>query len=136
MLFLPDTNAFSRYLQQRDEAFVARIAGVFPHVRLSVVVLSELEFGAAKSGVARHRLRLDAILAAIPVEPFTAADTRFYGRLRANMERAGSIIGPLDLLIAAQALRLGATVVTHNIRAFSRVPGLKCEDWQAAVRRM
>jgi tRNA(fMet)-specific endonuclease VapC len=52
--------------------------------------------------------------------------------LRAELEKRGEMIGPLDALIAAHALRLGAVVVTRNLREFARVPGLKCENWQLA----
>ena len=130
-LYLPDTNAFSRHMRGDDRGLSARFAAEFIHVRLSAVVLAELEFGAAKSAFARHRSRLDGLLATIPVEPFTQGDAAAYGRLRAALQRRGDMIGPLDALIAAHALRLGATVVTHNLREFHRVPGLKVEDWQS-----
>lgn len=131
-LYLPDTNALSRYVRGHDGGLSAKFAAEFAHVRLSAIVLAELEFGAAKSGLARHRTRLDGLLTTIPIEPFTYRDADHYGRLRSTLQRRGEMIGPLDALIAAQALRLGATVVTHNLREFQRVPGLKCEDWQAA----
>ena len=130
--YLPDTNAFSRHMRGDDPGLSAKFAAEFAQVRLSAIVLAELEFGAAKSGQARHRSRLDGLLASVPVEPFVGRDADCYGRLRATLQRRGEIIGPLDTLIAAQALRLGATVVTHNLREFARVPGLKCEDWQEA----
>ncbi len=132
MLFLPDTNVVSAYFQQRDAGLARKFAAAFPNLRLSILVLAELEYGAAKSGVARHRSRLDSLLANVAVESFGPEDSLCYGRLRANLERSGNIIGTMDTLIAAQAFRLGATVVTHNLREFSRVPGLKVEDWQSA----
>lgn len=131
MLFLPDTNVFSRYFQQRDKHLSEKIDAAFAHLRLSTLVLAELEYGAAKTGVARHRARIDHLLASMIVEPFTLADTRCYGRLRTDLEHRGQMIGAIDALIAAHALRLGATVVTHNMREFVRVPGLKVEDWQS-----
>jgi tRNA(fMet)-specific endonuclease VapC len=131
-LYLPDTNAFSRHVRGQDDSLSAKFAVEFSHVRLSSIVLAELEFGAAKSGLARHRTRLDGLLAAVPIEPFTRRDADHYGHLRATLQRRGEMIGPLDALVAAQALRLGATVVTHNVREFQRVPGLKVEDWQQA----
>jgi len=131
-LYLPDTNAISRHLRGDDLRLSAKFAVEFQHVLLSAVVLAELEFGAAKSGVPRHRTRLDGLLASLPVEPFNQGDSVTYGRLRALLQRRGEMIGALDALIAAQALRLGATVVTHNVREFSRVPGLKVADWQSA----
>jgi tRNA(fMet)-specific endonuclease VapC len=132
MLYLPDTNAFSRYMHGDDVALVAKFGAGFFQLRLSAVVLAVLEFGAAKSGVPRHRVRLDVLLDPLVVEPFTNADAARYGRLRADLQRAGEMIGPIDTFIAAHALRLGATVVTHNLREFHRGPGLKVEDWQTA----
>lgn len=132
--FLPDTNAFSVLFRRRDEGLLARFAAAFPQVRLSAIVLAELEYGAAKSGLARHRSRIEALTLAVPIEPFSPEDAAGYGRLRAALERTGRMIGPFDTLIAAQALRLGAVLVTHNTEEFSRVPGLRCEDWQAPGR--
>ena len=129
-LYLPDTHAVSRHMRGDDHKLSARFAAEFPQVVLSAVVLAELEFGATKTGFARHRSRLDGLLLSLPVEPFTTADAARYGELRAALQRRGEMIGPLDALIAAQALRLGATIVTHNLREFTRVPGLKVEDWQ------
>lgn len=56
----------------------------------------------------------------------------YYARIRSHLEKRQQGIGPIDTLIAAQALRLEAAVVTHNVREFRRVPGLKVEDWQTA----
>jgi tRNA(fMet)-specific endonuclease VapC len=132
MIYLPDTNAISAYFQRRDAGLVQHFTTEFPHLRLSVLVLAELDYGAAKSAVARHRIRLENLLTTVVLEPFVAADAARYGALRSDLERRGQMIGTMDLLIAAQALRLGATIVTHNTREFSRVPGLKVEDWQSA----
>ena len=95
-------------------------------------MVAELEFGAVQSGLQAQRTRLDALVATLPHEPFTLADAAEFGRLRALLARRGELIGPCDLLLAAQALRLGATLVTHHLREFSRVPGLRVEDWQSA----
>lgn len=131
MLYLPDTNACVRFLRN-DPRVVAAWARSGPHLRLSVIVVAELQHGAAKSSNPRHREQLDDLVATLPVEPFTLDDTLEYSRLRLVLEKKGLPIGPFDLLIAAQALRLGAVLVTHNAREFSRDPGLRCEDWQAA----
>lgn len=130
MIYLPDTNAFSRYFRGQDEPLATFMSREYASLRLSAVVLAELEFGAEKSGFVRHRAQVDYLVSSVAIEPFTADDTRLYGKLRTSLERRGEIIGPHDMLIATQALRLGATVVTHNVREFRRVPHLKVEDWQ------
>lgn len=128
-LFLPDTNACSQFMRGHP-ALVPRWIDAAPFLRLSTIVVAELEYGAAKIHPSRQRVRLDALVTTLPHEPFTLADAAEFGRLRALLAHRGELIGPYDLLIAAQALRLGATVVTHNLREFSRVPGLKVADWQ------
>jgi tRNA(fMet)-specific endonuclease VapC len=130
-LFIPDTNACALFMRGHEE-IVRRWLAHAPALRLSPIVIGELEYGAAKLGTARQRTRLQALVTTLPTEPFTLADAVAFGRLRAHLARRGELIGPCDLLLAAQALRLGAAGVTHNHREFSRVPGLKVEDWQSA----
>ncbi|MGH8020547.1 MAG: PIN domain-containing protein [Opitutaceae bacterium] len=130
MIYLPDTNAFSRYFRGDDSALVSRFIKERPNVRLSSIVLAELEYGATKSRVPLHRTRLDGLLLSIDVEPWTAQDAAEYGRVRADLERRGVAAGGHDMQIAAQAIRLGAACVTHNTGHFSNVSGLKLQDWQ------
>jgi tRNA(fMet)-specific endonuclease VapC len=101
-------------------------------VRASSISLAELHFGAAKSAhpeVAEANLR--RILKTLLVVPFDEAAAEAYGSIRACLEKRGAPIGPLDTLLAAHALSLGWTLVTHNSREFKRVPSLKVEDWLA-----
>jgi tRNA(fMet)-specific endonuclease VapC len=130
-LYLPDTNAVSVFLRGGDEPLTARMLQEFPNLRLSALVVAEREFGIIQHAAGRrYRNRFEQLVATIPVEPFTRADAAQYARIRALLEKRGQGIGPMDTLIAAQALRLGAVIVTRNVREFSRVTGLKCENWQ------
>ncbi len=133
MIFLPDTNAVSNFLRGTNPGLTAKIHAEFPSLRLSALVVAEREFGIIHH-LSGHRFRreFEAMVASLPVEPFTREDAAHYARLRSCLEKQGKGIGPIDTLIAAQALRLGATIITHNVREFSRVPGLKIEDWQSA----
>jgi tRNA(fMet)-specific endonuclease VapC len=100
-------------------------------VAVSTIVLFELWYGAAKSARAASNFdRIRNFLASpVQVLPFDAEDAREAGDIRAALNRSGAPIGPYDILIAAQARRRGATLVTANEREFSRVPGLRTEDW-------
>ena len=103
-------------------------------VAISVVALYELRYGAANSA---NRLRASRHIAEflsgpVQVLDFEADDAEEAGDIRAALERAGTPIGPYDVLIAAQARRRGAMLVTANRREFARVPRLKTEDWTAA----
>lgn len=95
----------------------------------SIIVAAELRYGAARKASARLSLQLEAILLALDVLPFESPADAVYGSLRAELDRAGVPIGGNDLLIAAQAVALGHTVVTDNEREFIRVRGLPCENW-------
>lgn len=102
-------------------------------VRLSAITLAELRFGVAKSANGKRAAsNLRVLLAKVGVLPFDDAATERYGALRAELERRGKPLGPLDTLIAGHALSLGFCLATHNVREFSRVRGLRVEDWLAA----
>src|SRR5215831_18670154 len=133
-----DTNAVISMLNDRDSPVRRRIAeaiGEGGTFAVSVVVLFELRYGAAKSArPERNAQRIDDFLAG-PVEvlPFMPEDAQEAGDVRAALEHAGTPIGPYDMLIAAQARRHGALLVTANTREFARVPRLRCEDWAAPL---
>jgi tRNA(fMet)-specific endonuclease VapC len=97
---------------------------------ISSVTLSELEYGAAKSGAPeRNKMALAEFMTPIAVMPYDDRAAPPYGRIRAELEAQGQSIGPLDTMIAAHALSLGLIAVTSNEREFRRVPGLKVENW-------
>ena len=99
-------------------------------VLLPAIVLYELEVGAALSNSPKKRKeQLQDLLDVMVVAPFGAEEARTAARVRSELERGGRGIGPLDTLIAATALTRSATLVTHNAKEFSRVKGLKLEDW-------
>ena len=100
------------------------------NVCTSIIVASELRFGALKRSSEQLTRQLDLVLSTIQVMPFEAPADRLYGKLRVYLEKRGTPIGPNDMLIAAQALALDCTLVTRNVREFSRVPELKVDDWQ------
>ena len=136
MIYLPDTNVFSRYLRGEDAQIKVRLEANLRFCRLSSVVLSELEYGAAKRpDLPALRTRLARLREIIADEAdYTCADATFYGTVRAHLARLkpnAQPIGPYDLMLAAQALRLGAVLVTHNTAEFARVPHLVVEDWQS-----
>jgi tRNA(fMet)-specific endonuclease VapC len=103
-------------------------------IAISSVVLFELWYGVEKSGrVQENTERLRVLLSGdLDLLDFDDLDAQTTGRVRADLERAGTPIGPYDLLIAGQALRRGLTVVTANSSEFGRVSGLSWEDWTTA----
>ncbi len=136
MIYLPDTNVFSRFFRggEANEALRAKLLAELPFCRLSAIVLSELEYGAAKSGRPEHRQRIAQPRRVLPdVAPFDADAAAYAGNLRAylaTLKPNAQPIGGYDALLAGQALALGACVVTGNTDEFRRVPGLLVENWQ------
>lgn len=130
MRYLLDTNIVSELVRNPDGRVTQRIRQVGDaQICTSIIVAAELRYGAAKRGSPRLAAQLEVVLGALEVVPFEAPADAEYGRLRAGLEQAGRPIGGNDLLIAAQAMALGHTVVTDNEREFARVAGLRCENW-------
>jgi tRNA(fMet)-specific endonuclease VapC len=132
--YLLDTNAVIALLKDEPAVFRKRLRRVIAkgaEVGVSSIVLYELWRGVAHSGRRRENAeRLRVFLAGgFTAHPFTEDDAAVAGDLRATLEAAGTPFGPYDLLIAAQALRNDATLVTTNVEEFARVPSLRWQDW-------
>jgi tRNA(fMet)-specific endonuclease VapC len=131
-----DTNATIAVLNRQSLPLRARVSAALEAglpLAISAIVLYELRYGVAKSAhPQRNAQRIaDFLTGVIDVLPFEPADAEEAGDIRAHLERRGTPIGPYDLLIAAQARRRSALLVTANAREFVRVPGLQFEDWTA-----
>lgn len=130
MRYLLDTNIVSDLVRNPRGRITQHIRDVGEaRVCTSIIVAAELRYGAAKRGSARLTSQLEAVLGALEVLPFEAPADAMYGQLRIRLEQLGQPIGGNDLLIAAQAMTLGHTVVTDNAREFSRIDELPHENW-------
>ncbi len=128
--YLLDTNIISALIRDPHGAVSQILARRgFDRVCTSIIVAAELRFGARKRGSTSLSARVEAMLEAIPVLPLELGVDRRYAEIRGQLERAGTPIGPNDLLIAAQALDRGLILVTDNGDEFRRVPGLVVENW-------
>ncbi|MBI2929191.1 MAG: type II toxin-antitoxin system VapC family toxin [Verrucomicrobia bacterium] len=132
MPYLLDTNACVGYLRGRSVTIRDRMMALpAEEVVLCSVVKAELYYGARKSERPVQNLAVLAVFfERFTSLPFDDPAAEAYGRIRAELEAAGTPIGPNDLLIAAIALSRQVTVVTRNSSEFSRVPGLQCENWE------
>lgn len=132
MKYLLDTNICIRYLNRRSARIIRRMDAESPEdIVICSVTRAELIFGAMKSNnPEKTRNSQREFLEPLSTLSFDDAAAEHYGRIRAELEIAGTPIGPNDLLIAAIALTHGLIVVTHNTREFSRINGLKIEDWE------
>jgi tRNA(fMet)-specific endonuclease VapC len=127
-----DTNILSDLIRNPQGKAAKRIAKVGEdNVCTSIVVAAELRYDCAKSGSDRLLKAVEDLLGEIDVLPLDVPVDAEYGGIRAELEAAGKPIGGNDLLIAAHAYTIGATIVTANTDEFKRIRGLKVENWLA-----
>lgn len=131
MKFLLDTNICIYIIKKKPKQVIDHLQKNKPgDIGISTITLNELTYGAEKSQKKQqNRLALFQFLATLEILPYDAAAAEHYGRIRSELERAGKPIGALDLLIAAHARSANLTLVTNNVREFSRVSALNLANW-------
>lgn len=131
MRYMLDTNICIYAIKHKPEQVLLRLQEHDPaEICISSVTYAELMHGVQKSqAVDKNRLALALLLANIDILNFDAAAAESYGEIRAELEKQGTPIGPLDMMIAGHARSLNHIVVTNNIKEFSRIKGLKLEKW-------
>ena len=131
MRFLLDTNIWIAYLKGANFPVRLRLEATDKEeIAVCSIVWGELLYGArCYEKRAEREVKIEATLSPLACLPFDLAAARQYARIRDHLESSGQVIGGNDLMIAAIALEHDLTVVTHNSREFSRVPGLRVEDW-------
>lgn len=131
MRYMLDTNICIYVIKHKPEKVFQKLQEVDPSdVCISSVTYAELVHGVEKSAaVDKNRLALSIFLANIEILDFDVNAAEGYGKIRADLEKNGTPIGPLDMMIAGHAKSLDYTVVTNNVKEFKRVRGLKIENW-------
>jgi tRNA(fMet)-specific endonuclease VapC len=131
MRFLLDTNICIYIIKNKPPQVLAKFKTLdISDVGISSITVAELEYGVYKSQrQEQNRVALSQFLIPLEILPFDEQATLIYGRIRAELERQGIVIGSMDMLIASQAISLGLTLVTNNVRKLSRIPGLVLENW-------
>ena len=131
MLYLLDTNICSYILKQRPASVKSRFDEVGPeHLGLSTVVLAELYYGAARHPQgATIRRDIDDFVSRLTLYHWDEIAADHYGTIRTVLEKNGTPIGAMDMMIAAHARSLEATLVSNNARHFRQVPDLQWVDW-------
>lgn len=128
--YLLDTSIVSDLVRHPQGPVAQRIRQVGEaQVCTSIIVAAELRYGAAKKASPRLTAQLEAVLGVLEVLPFETPADLAYGRIRTRLEQTGQPIGGNDLLIAAQAVALGHTIVSDNEREFARIAELEWESW-------
>lgn len=131
MRYMLDTDMCIYLIKEKPANVVRRLRRTdLSDVCISSITLSELEYGVSKSvRPEQNRVALAGFLAPLSVAPYDEMAALAYGKLRALLERQGTPVGSLDMLIAAHALSLDCTLVTNNEREFARIPRLCVQNW-------
>ncbi len=130
MMYLLDTNICIYVINEQPAQVLQRlIQAGRESLAISTVTVAELAFGIAKSKRTDSRTKLENFLSKFPILDWNQDAAWVYGSVRKTLEAKGQRIGERDLLLACQALALGATMVTNNTKEFERIEGLKLENW-------
>lgn len=132
MLYFIDTNICISCMRgsKKTETLGYKFIIHEPDIRIPSVVVAELMHGAYKSKISEKTLQeTEDFISDFEIVPFDESAARTYGRIKADLERKGLVIGPNDFLIAATALSRRAILVTNNTEEFSRIEGLRLSDW-------
>lgn len=129
-MYLLDTNTLIYFFKQQGKVSERLLNTIPSEIAISLLTVYEIEVGLAKSSdPLRRRTQFEEFLSVIKLIPFDQNEARISAQLRATLEKIGKPIGPIDTLIAGSALAHRATLITHNVSEFERVPGLAVEDW-------
>ncbi len=133
MKFMLDTNTCIYLIKQKSEKVLHHFKTYsIGDIGISSITLAELEYGVAKiRHVQKNRLALDEFILPLEIAAFDEDASGKYGAMRSMLEKNGMLIGSMDMLIAAHALSLDATLVTNNRKEFKRIKGLKVVDWSS-----
>lgn len=131
-MYLLDTNTCIFLKNRKPIHVLDRLRSVLNRdVCLSSVTIAEMQFGVYNSqNIEKNRISLTEFLAPFQIIDFDDRDTEYFGKLRALLKQKGELIGPYNMLIAAQALARKLILVTNNTKEFTRVPELVIEDWK------
>ena len=133
-MYMLDTNICVFLIKKKTPILIERLQKTLPgDLYLSAITLAELEHGVEKSLFpTRNSNALMCFLSMVEILPFNDKATREYGKIKTDLQKLGTPIGPLDTLIAAHARAIGAVLVTNNTKEFARVNDLRLEDWTLA----
>ena len=129
MIYLLDTDTVSQIVKKHPLVIKNLIKHENDEICISAITNAELFYGLEKKGSERLFNEVRSIVGKCSIMDFNETQSELYGKIRMELEKAGSPLGDMDILIAAAALSTGAILVSHNIKHFSKIKSIKVEDW-------
>ena len=129
MIYMLDTDTVSLVVRKNPSVIKKLIKHEDDEICISAITYAELSYGLEKKGSEKLFNEVRSILEKLSIMDFNEAQSELYGKIRVQLERSGTPLGDMDMLIAAAALSAGAILVSHNKKHFSKIKGIKAEDW-------
>ena len=129
MIYMLDTDTLSLIVRKHSPVIRNLVKHENDEICISAITYAELSYGLEKRGSDKLFHEVRTIIEKLSIISFDDPQSELYGKIRVELEKSGMPIGDMDMLIAAAALSIGAILVSHNIRQFSKISGIKIEDW-------
>jgi len=129
MIYMLDTDTVSQVIKKHPPVIKKLISHEDDEICISAITNAELFYGLEKKNSQRLFNEVRSIIGKCTIINFDASQSELYGKIRVDLEKSGTPLGDMDLLIASAAMATGAILVSHNKKHFSRIKGLKVEDW-------
>ena len=129
MIYMLDTDTMSFMIRKNPCVMKNFIKHEEDEISISAITYAEICFGLEKKGSEKLFNEVNVVMGKLSIVDFDSSQSELYGRIRLKLEKLGTLIGDMDILIAAAALSAGAILVTHNVKHFSKIKNLKIEDW-------
>ena len=129
MIYMLDTDTVSHIVRNHTPVIKKLIKHEDDEICISAVTNAELSYGLEKKGSQKLFNEVNAIIGKCTIIDFDSSQSEIYGKIRVDLEKSGTPLGDMDMLIAAAALSTGAILVSHNTKHFSKIKGIKVEDW-------
>jgi len=127
--YILDTDTVSLLVRKNPSLIKNIIKHEDDEICISAITYAELRYGLEKKSSERLFNEVNALLGKLSIIDFDSSQSELYGKIRLKLEKSGTPLDNMDMLIAAAALSAGAILVSHNVKHFSRIQGLKIEDW-------
>ena len=129
MIYMLDTDTVSLIVRNHSSVIRNLIKHEDDEICISVITYAELSYGLEKKGSSRLFDEVSLIMKKLSIINFNDSQAELYGKIRVELEKSGTPLGDMDILIAAAALSTGAILVSHNKKHFSKIKGINIEDW-------
>ncbi len=129
MIYMLDTDTVSNIVRKHPPVIKKLISHENDEICISAVTNAELFYGLEKKNSQKLFNEVRSVIGKCTIIDFDASQSEIYGRIRVELEKSGTPLGDMDLLIASAAMSTGAILVSHNKKHFSKIKGLKIEDW-------